>query len=127
MNTIGPMNNWQETYDYYQLPFCHGDSPVQHHHETLGEALQGMDLINSGIPMSYLSKLNFLWTLQRLWFSLTISLRCSAPAKNEPICKATLHTRDMDLFRYAIANNYWYQMFIGTSGTATICSLMGLF
>ena len=62
-----------------------------------------------------------------LWFSLTISLRCSAPAKNEPICKATLHTRDMDLFRYAIANNYWYQMFIGTSGTATICSLMGLF
>jgi transmembrane 9 superfamily member 3 len=58
MNTIGPMNNWQETYDYYQLPFCHGDSPVQHHHETLGEALQGMDLINSGIPMSYLGKLN---------------------------------------------------------------------
>jgi transmembrane 9 superfamily protein 3 len=59
MNTIGPMNNWQETYDYYQLPFCHGDSPVQHHHETLGEALQGMDLINSGIPMSYLSRCPF--------------------------------------------------------------------
>ncbi|KAI8579681.1 hypothetical protein K450DRAFT_241002 [Umbelopsis ramanniana AG] len=89
MNTIGPMNNWQETYDYYQLPFCHGDSPVQHHHETLGEALQGMDLINSGIPMSYL-----------------------VPARDEPICTATLQHRDIDLFRYAIANKYWYQMFI---------------
>ncbi|GAB5591834.1 hypothetical protein Unana1_06734 [Umbelopsis nana] len=83
------MNNWQETYDYYQLPFCHGDSPVQHHHETLGEALQGMDLINSGIPMKYLT-----------------------PAENEQICKTTLQNRDIDLFRYAIANNYWYQIFI---------------
>ncbi|KAI9282372.1 hypothetical protein BC943DRAFT_344053 [Umbelopsis sp. AD052] len=89
MNTIGPMNNWQETYDYYQLPFCHGDSPVQHHHETLGEALQGMDLINSGIPMAFL-----------------------VPARDEPICTATLQHRDIDLFRYAIANKYWYQMFI---------------
>ncbi|KAG2172675.1 hypothetical protein INT43_000022, partial [Umbelopsis isabellina] len=89
MNTIGPLNNWQETYDYYQLPFCHGDSPVQHHHETLGEALQGMDLINSGIPMSYLTS-----------------------ADHELICKTTLHHREIDLFKYAIHNNYWYQMFI---------------
>ncbi|KAJ2959174.1 hypothetical protein NQZ79_g5307 [Umbelopsis isabellina] len=89
MNTIGPINNWQETYDYYQLPFCHGDSPVQHHHETLGEALQGMDLINSGIPMSFLT-----------------------PADNDVICKTTLHHREIDLFKYAVANNYWYQMFI---------------
>lgn len=56
MNTVGPLYNRQETYPYYQLPFCHGERPVKHHHETLGEALQGMDLINSGIPMQYLGK-----------------------------------------------------------------------
>lgn len=54
MNTVGPLNNRQETYPYYQLPFCRGTSTVEHHHETLGEALQGMDLINSGIPIRYL-------------------------------------------------------------------------
>ena len=56
MNTVGPLNNRQETYPYYQLPFCRGTSSVEHHHETLGEALQGMDLINSGIPIRFLGK-----------------------------------------------------------------------
>lgn len=58
MNTVGPLSNRQETYEYYQLPYCHGNAPVEHHHETLGEALQGMDLINSGIPMKFRSKQN---------------------------------------------------------------------
>lgn len=56
MNTVGPLNNRQETYPYFQLPFCQGDHIVQHHHETLGEALQGMDLVNSGIPIRFLGK-----------------------------------------------------------------------
>lgn len=56
MNTVGPLNNRQETYPYFQLPFCQGPHSLEHHHETLGEALQGMDLVNSGIPITYLSK-----------------------------------------------------------------------
>lgn len=56
MNTVGPLNNRQETYPYYQLPFCAGRQSLQHHHETLGEALQGMDLVNSGIPIKFKSK-----------------------------------------------------------------------
>lgn len=56
MNTVGPLNNRQETYPYYQLPFCAGPHSLQHHHETLGEALQGMDLVNSGIPIKFKSK-----------------------------------------------------------------------
>lgn len=65
MDTVGPLNNRQETYPYYQLPFCPGTSSVEHHHETLGEALQGMDLINSGIPIRYLGKMT--WTWQIAW------------------------------------------------------------
>lgn len=66
MDTVGPLNNRQETYPYYQLPFCPGTSSVEHHHETLGEALQGMDLINSGIPIRYLGKW-LAYMVMRVW------------------------------------------------------------
>lgn len=65
MNTVGPLNNRQETYPYYQLPFCGGPKALEHHHETLGEALQGMDLVNSGIPAKFLSKLLELFNQER--------------------------------------------------------------
>lgn len=55
MNTVGPLHNRQETYPYFQLPFCQGPHSVEHHHETLGEALLGMDLVNSGIPTQFKS------------------------------------------------------------------------
>jgi len=54
MNTVGPISNRQETYEYYQLPYCRGEQVVEHHHETLGEALLGMELVNSGIGMKFL-------------------------------------------------------------------------
>lgn len=66
MNTVGPLNNRQETYPYYQLPFCAGPHSLQHHHETLGEALQGMDLVNSGIPIKFKSKYTHVYTVRRL-------------------------------------------------------------
>ena len=53
VNTVGPYNNRQETYSYYQLPFCRGQEVVEHHHETLGEVLQGMELINAGIGAQF--------------------------------------------------------------------------
>lgn len=59
MNTVGPLHNRQETYPYFQLPFCSGPYNIQHHHETLGEALQGMDLVNSGIPIEFKSMHTF--------------------------------------------------------------------
>ncbi|KAI8333110.1 hypothetical protein BC941DRAFT_435122 [Chlamydoabsidia padenii] len=89
MNTVGPLYNRQETYPYYQLPFCHGERPVKHHHETLGEALQGMDLINSGIPMQYL-----------------------VPVEGQVFCKQVLDHDSIELLRYAIHSQYWYTMFV---------------
>ncbi|KAI8981873.1 hypothetical protein BDF20DRAFT_936952 [Mycotypha africana] len=89
MNTVGPLHNRQETYPYFQLPFCQGPHILQHHHETLGEALKGMDLESSGIPIKFLETQN-----------------------HATYCTKTLNAEDIDVLRYAIDNQYWYTMFI---------------
>eukprot|EP00158_Paraphelidium_tribonemae_P004792 Partr_v1_DN26971_c0_g1_i3_m7329 putative transmembrane 9 superfamily member len=53
MNTVGPRANRQETYEYYQLPYCSGSKALNYHRETLGEALQGMNLVNSGLEIQF--------------------------------------------------------------------------
>ena len=54
MNTVGPYHNRQETYTYFSLPFCKGPKKeIGHYHETLGEALQGVELEFSGIEIAY--------------------------------------------------------------------------
>lgn len=54
MNTVGPYHNRQETYTYFSLPFCAGPKDsISHYHETLGEALQGVELIHSGLEMHF--------------------------------------------------------------------------
>ena len=56
MNTIGPYHNRQETYEYYSLPFCKGTkTTISHYHETLGEALQGVELEFSGLDVKFKS------------------------------------------------------------------------
>ncbi len=57
MNTIGPYHNRQETYSYFTLPFCKGPvTSISHHHETLGEALQGTELEFSGLDIKFKRK-----------------------------------------------------------------------
>lgn len=54
MNTVGPYHNRQETYTYYSLPFCRGTKKeIGHYHETLGEAIQGVELDFSGIDIAF--------------------------------------------------------------------------
>ena len=54
MNTVGPYHNRQETYNYFSLPFCKGpQSEIGHYHETLGEALQGVELEFSGLEIGF--------------------------------------------------------------------------
>ena len=54
MNTVGPYHNRQETYTYFSLPFCKGTKKdISHYHETLGEAIQGVELDFSGIDISF--------------------------------------------------------------------------
>lgn len=57
MNTVGPYHNRQETYKYFSLPFCVGTKKtISHYHETLGEALQGVELEFSGLDIKFKGK-----------------------------------------------------------------------
>lgn len=53
MNTVGPYHNRQETYAFYTLPFCRGPEQIHHHHESLGESIQGVELEFSGLDIKY--------------------------------------------------------------------------
>lgn len=54
MNTVGPYPNRQETYGYFTLPFCKGSkSYITHYHETLAEAIQGIELKFSGLDIDF--------------------------------------------------------------------------
>ncbi|GBM44965.1 Transmembrane 9 superfamily member 3 [Araneus ventricosus] len=54
MNTVGPYHNRQETYAYFSLPFCTGPKKsIDHYHETLGEALLGVELEISGFEIHF--------------------------------------------------------------------------
>lgn len=44
---------------------------------------------------------------------------------NATLCYAILSESDMDKFAFAIRNNYWYQMYIGTSPRRRAAPLAG--
>lgn len=72
MNTVGPYHNRQETYTYYSLPFCRGTKKeIGHYHETLGEAIQGVELDFSGIDIAFKGIHTFVPVLITV-----LSLRC---------------------------------------------------
>ncbi|XP_012286079.1 transmembrane 9 superfamily member 3 [Orussus abietinus] len=90
MSTVGPYHNRQETYSYYSLPFCVGAREmISHYHETLSEALQGIELKFSGLDIE---------------FKVDIS-------KTE-YCEIVLNEESQKAFVYAVKNQYWYQMYI---------------
>ncbi|KAH7931674.1 hypothetical protein HPB51_029702 [Rhipicephalus microplus] len=90
MNTVGPYDNRQETYTYLSLPFCVGPkASISHYHETLGEALLGVELEFSGLDILF-----------------------KAPVAKTTYCDITLDSAKLQAFIYAVKNRYWYQMYI---------------
>lgn len=90
MNTVGPYHNRQETYAYFSLPFCVGTKvTIGHYHETLSEALQGVELEFSGLDITY---------------------RDNVPAQQ--FCAIELNDQSYKALVYAVKNHYWYQMYI---------------
>lgn len=90
MNTVGPYHNRQETYAYFSLPFCQGPKQtISHYHETLGEALQGVELEFSGLQIEYKS-----------------------PVAKTEFCQVLLDETKLKAFLYAVKNHYWYQMYV---------------
>ena len=62
---------------------------ISHYHETLGEALQGVELEFSGIDIDF-----------------------KANVHKTPYCKVELTQEKLEAFIYAVKNYYWYQMYI---------------
>lgn len=90
MNTVGPYHNRQETYAYFSLPFCQGPKQsISHYHETLGEALQGVELEFSGLQIDF-----------------------KAPVAKTEYCQVQLTDEKLKAFMYAVKNHYWYQMYL---------------
>ncbi|KAL5102815.1 Transmembrane 9 superfamily member 3 [Taenia crassiceps] len=90
MNTVGPYHNLQETYAYFKLPFCKGPvENVEHYHETLAEALQGIELDFSGLD-----------------------IRFRQPVRKMEFCRKRLTEATANQLISAIAERYWYQMYL---------------
>lgn len=83
---VGPYSNRQETYNYFSLPFCRGDKrTIEHYHETLGEALLGVELEFSGLD-----------------------IRFKTDKPKTVYCKKMLRPEEADAFIFAVEHNYWF-------------------
>lgn len=90
MNTVGPYHNRQETYSYFTLPFCKGPVKfISHHHESIGEALQGVELEFSGLDIKFLEE-----------------------KERTEFCSIEVNEEKFKALDYAIRNHYWYQMYV---------------
>nr|XP_043610594.1 transmembrane 9 superfamily member 5-like [Erigeron canadensis] len=87
VNIIGPLNNPSETYQYYDLPFCHPDQVIPKK-ETLGEVFNGDRMTN---------------TLYNLKFRKN--------KVDQVLCDKKLTRDDITKLKNAIDNDYYFQMY----------------
>ena len=81
-----PYHNPQETYPYYQLPYCKPSHGIETHKRPsgIGEILEGNELTNSGF------KVHFKQDVDR-----------------EDVCDLTLTKTTAPEFEHAVDNQYW--------------------
>jgi len=91
VNTVGPYNNPQETYEFYKkLPFCPPSKLVQGRMEGLGEALSGYELIQSNLKPVFM-----------------------APVVEEQFCQhEVLSSEDAKRFAKAVKEQYFFELFV---------------
>jgi len=87
-NKIGPYHNPSETYQYYNLPFCTPKDGKEYILEDLGEVLEGDRLVNTPYDIKFQEDI-----------------------ENRVLCTRELNEKDLDRFRKAIENDYYFQMF----------------
>jgi hypothetical protein len=76
-----------ETYQYYNLPFCVPKDGKEYILEDLGEVLEGDRLVNT-----------------------PYDIRFQEDIENRILCKRELNEKDLDRFRRAIQNDYYFQV-----------------
>lgn len=114
VNKVGPFNNPMETYRYYSLPFCKK-------HSSSEEEREAADNENVAETHRQLEKREgALRHKQRLGESIVGDRRESSPYEisfNDSVewrllCKVDLDQDDLTLFKEAIHNNYFFEMFV---------------
>jgi hypothetical protein len=86
VNKVGPLNNPSETYQYYDLPFCHPDKVV-YKKESFGEILNGDRLANS-----------------------LFDLKFRVEKIGEILCQKKLKKYEVKKFRNAVISDFYFQM-----------------
>jgi transmembrane 9 superfamily protein 3 len=87
-NKVGPYHNPQESYLYHSLPFCR-PSKQEQKPRTLGDALEGNTLLNTGIALKFMSNRD-----------------------RADMCKVDLNEDMASSFDFAVARQYWYQLYL---------------
>lgn len=87
VNKIGPLDNPSETYQYYDLPFCHPARVVQKK-ESLGEILNADRLANA-----------------------LYELKFRENKVGQILCEKKLSEDDVSKFRNAVINDFYFQMY----------------
>lgn len=85
---VGPFTNPSETYEYFSLPYCQPAGGIKW--KTLGIG----EVVDSNRMASTSYKLNF-----------------QTARKNEAICEKTLTSDDVEKFRKAVIDDWYFQMY----------------
>ncbi|OIW08500.1 hypothetical protein TanjilG_03176 [Lupinus angustifolius] len=88
VNKVGPFNNPSETYEYYDLPFCHPD-PLIRKKESLGEVLNGDRLMNA--------LYEFKFRENRI---------------DVPLCQKKFTSDEISNFKQAISRDFYFQFYL---------------
>ncbi|KAI7835337.1 hypothetical protein COHA_010761 [Chlorella ohadii] len=88
-NKVGPFANPTETYQYFNLPFCHPKEGKEYKPEGLGEVLEGDRLVSTPYKIKFKEN-----------------------KEGAVLCAQQLDREDLDQFRAAVAEDYYFQMFI---------------
>jgi hypothetical protein len=121
----------KEKYEYYSLPFCQPKQRIETRFEGLGEALEGYELIKSDIKI----KFKRLYSLHLFYQQSTTHSFCfinwtqnnkrhnqdlkhiiiSGDTKETVLCGVPVTKKEIQRFRDAIKQDYFYELFLGTT------------
>lgn len=86
-NKVGPFQNPSETYKYFDLPFCSPEQ-VTEKKEDFGEVLNGDRMVTAKYQLNF-----------------------QEDKEGESLCKKTLSKEDVRVFRQAVKEHYYFQMY----------------
>jgi transmembrane 9 superfamily protein 3 len=88
-NKVVPHNNPQEAYAFDKFPLCRGTRPEHAYDLTLGEALEGQELVDSRMPIKFLES-----------------------SRSTAYCTQELNHEQVIVLSDAVKRSFWVQMYL---------------